>query len=655
MNIACTACSARYGVADDKLIGKRVRITCKRCGTVLIVDGNTNPPTVSASSSIAPARPSSSHPPVEARSPAPVAEPPFTVLFADGRQEQADIAQIVRFHRSGQLGGDSLVWREGMAEWTNPWDVAEIAAAFRRMGYARPTPVPAPPAVQAPVADAFDDEATQVVESSPQHEPPRYEDGEPPTNVVNPSRLSRPPAAEPRAASRPVAEDDESPTYVARASGSTSATAAAREAQRARRASTQPPREGGHWNEPGQPAPREPAQRAQRVSTPAPAARSSRPPAQARARSTRPVAPREDLFARQSRAGSEEEQEVEAAPEYDFDAPRLTGARNETSVLFSLDSLIKKEPPPALRRTPPPRDESLLVDSGNSLPVGGGFSPALSAPDFTAPVSAPPPPAPSLPSAPYGYDSDAARSSRAWLYVLLVVAVGGAGVVGWRTGVLPSLLVKAGGGVPQPATVAVPPAPSAASSASEHTTTAPSVEAAASSTPSAEASSSAAASASAAPATSASASATTSKATLATTATSRATAVATHVTAAHESSAKESAVKDTASQQSAPKEEAAAPTAAAASNAGPFDTAAAKEALTTTAGNAASCKQADGPTGNGKVSITFAPSGRPTSVAVTGDLAGTTVGSCVARMFRSVKVPPFSGDPVTVAKSFSIE
>jgi hypothetical protein len=55
------------------------------------------------------------------------------------------------------------------------------------------------------------------------------------------------------------------------------------------------------------------------------------------------------------------------------------------------------------------------------------------------------------------------------------------------------------------------------------------------------------------------------------------------------------------------------------------------------------------------VSVTFAPSGRPTSVAVTGDLAGTTVGSCVARLFRSVHVPAFAGDPVTVAKSFAIE
>jgi hypothetical protein len=31
------------------------------------------------------------------------------------------------------------------------------------------------------------------------------------------------------------------------------------------------------------------------------------------------------------------------------------------------------------------------------------------------------------------------------------------------------------------------------------------------------------------------------------------------------------------------------------------------------------------------------------------------VGGCVARLFRTAKVPAFAGDPVTVSKSFSIE
>jgi hypothetical protein len=40
---------------------------------------------------------------------------------------------------------------------------------------------------------------------------------------------------------------------------------------------------------------------------------------------------------------------------------------------------------------------------------------------------------------------------------------------------------------------------------------------------------------------------------------------------------------------------------------------------------------------------------------VTGDLAGTTVGSCVARLFRAARVPPFKGDPVSVSKAFTVK
>nr|PZN27455.1 MAG: hypothetical protein DIU78_05035 [Pseudomonadota bacterium] len=97
------------------------------------------------------------------------------------------------------------------------------------------------------------------------------------------------------------------------------------------------------------------------------------------------------------------------------------------------------------------------------------------------------------------------------------------------------------------------------------------------------------------------------------------------------------------------------PAEPAAAEAPPFDQAAAKATLMTAASHAASCKQPGGPTGTGRALVTFAPSGRVTKAEVTGDFAGTPVGSCVARIFRNAKVPAFSGDAVTVAKSFSID
>jgi hypothetical protein len=105
-----------------------------------------------------------------------------------------------------------------------------------------------------------------------------------------------------------------------------------------------------------------------------------------------------------------------------------------------------------------------------------------------------------------------------------------------------------------------------------------------------------------------------------------------------------------------PADKPAEPAAAAApSDAPPFDKAAAIAALSAAAANAGSCKTPDGPTGGGKVAITFMPSGRATNTQVSGDLAGTAVGGCVARLFRSAKVPAFSGDAVTVSKSFTVQ
>ncbi len=89
---------------------------------------------------------------------------------------------------------------------------------------------------------------------------------------------------------------------------------------------------------------------------------------------------------------------------------------------------------------------------------------------------------------------------------------------------------------------------------------------------------------------------------------------------------------------------------------GPFNVGAAKSALSAAAGKAKLCKKPDGPTGSGKVQVTFAPSGRVTSAnVVSGPFGGTSVGGCVARAFRSARVPAFSGSSTTVAKSFSIK
>jgi hypothetical protein len=87
----------------------------------------------------------------------------------------------------------------------------------------------------------------------------------------------------------------------------------------------------------------------------------------------------------------------------------------------------------------------------------------------------------------------------------------------------------------------------------------------------------------------------------------------------------------------------------------PFDTQAARDALNTASSKAADCRQEGGATGKGKVQLTFATTGRVSSASIVeGPFAGTAPGNCALRHFRAAHVPPFSGTPQTVAKSFKI-
>ena len=95
------------------------------------------------------------------------------------------------------------------------------------------------------------------------------------------------------------------------------------------------------------------------------------------------------------------------------------------------------------------------------------------------------------------------------------------------------------------------------------------------------------------------------------------------------------------------------PAAAQATSDQPFDRGAA--AATLGGVNYQSCKKSDGPTGGGHIQITFGPNGSVQSANVDQPpFAGTPVGGCIAGKFRSAHVPAFAGSPVKVGKSFTI-
>jgi predicted Zn finger-like uncharacterized protein len=335
-----------------------------------------------------------------------------------------------------------------------------------------------------------------------------------------------------------------------------------------------------------------------------------------------------DLFGGVDVAGSEEEDDVAtsapAVPQAGtsaYDDGKLTGARNENSVLFSLDALkggLSTEP----KKAPASKPKSSALDFGPpDLMAGAAPNPIFNLNANQALLTAPVPPEPPPPKAVAASGAPGAPGiNKTWVIaggVGMILLVGVAFALG-RSG--SSDEAKDDGAKPAASAMEAKTTEKEAAPERKEEKEEPKAE-----EPKTEASAAPVASASAAPA------ATTAKPGTATAATDKKGATAT-------------TPKETKEKETAPS-----------TPAGPFSVSAAQVALTQAASNAQACKKPDGPTGSGKVQVTFAPSGRVTSANVTGGpFAGTPVGGCVASAFRRARIPAFTGNPMTVSKSFSV-
>ena len=88
--------------------------------------------------------------------------------------------------------------------------------------------------------------------------------------------------------------------------------------------------------------------------------------------------------------------------------------------------------------------------------------------------------------------------------------------------------------------------------------------------------------------------------------------------------------------------------------AGPFNRGAAMAQLGSAMSKASGCRSDDGPSGRGSASVTFAPSGAVSSASVGAPFAGTSVGACLSGVYKGLRVPAFSGSPVTLSASFNV-
>ena len=582
MKIQCQSCQAKYTIADEKVVGKVVKIRCKKCSATIVINGNEQ---------AAPEDNAETH----VFDYASQSNEQWTVNVADGDQRTMTSQEIANEYRTGVINDETYCWKDGMADWLPLREIEQLYGAVKvgsgRGGSAEDISVP-------------------------------------------PQSIPQPAAASPLFAASDVAHAVDSPF-----------------------AGGAPPRANGNGSAGlfGGGAVEAAAQ-----------------PAAARRGGGRGQGA--DLFGNVEKAGGEDDVMTSAAKAGAANAAaaasagadqKLTGQRNESSVLFSLNALTsdaKKEAPRGgpENRTTAGGDGSGLIDiralSANmgddkkeskarvddimNLSGGGAFGAALA-----APILAPPP----LEVSDHGGGTSGGKSN-----MVLIAAILGAALL-IAVGIVVAVVIST-----RPSGPVASPLPTG--SLADPTSTGP--VAMTDPTGTAGGSTAAATGNDTTPPPPGTGATKASPATPATHAGHNPGAVAANPgqPAAKPADPPAKPPPATPAQPgdfngalaaAAGKPANTPPPAAAPASTQPFDRGAAAASLGSV--NVQSCKKPDGPTGSGHVTVTFSPDGSVASAVVdSGPFPGTAVGGCIAGKYRGARVPAFSGAPVRVGKSFSI-
>jgi len=176
MKFVCDRCQTRYSIADEKVRRKILRIRCKSCGNVIVVqDEHLGGQGAADGRPPEPGRPSSSGNLKAASSSGPKPPPLPRVakgadplggnvewyLAIDGEQKgpfsRSEVAKRIRAVGPGK---SVHVWKEGMSAWKPPQEVSVVAHELSLLRPAPPNPARATGAASAALAKADSDAPT---------------------------------------------------------------------------------------------------------------------------------------------------------------------------------------------------------------------------------------------------------------------------------------------------------------------------------------------------------------------------------------------------------------------------------------------------------------------------------------------------------------
>jgi predicted Zn finger-like uncharacterized protein len=599
MKVSCPTCDSQYNIADDKVVGRKVKVRCKSCGGQILVDGTTPAPDESknttqeddddatrvftseerkafdiehADVTTAPAET-----PHVTTPDAQKTELIWSVNVSETDERSLTTEQLVTAYLAGELDGEVFVWHDGLADWALIPDTLEL---------------------KAPLAAAKAKAGSKPTDSKPKTESPEAATAKPTgalaatTQVLPKKPLSTLGSGfvAPKVAKEPLTEK-----------------------KTAARASMAKRPQSAH-----------------------------------------------DIFAA---AADQTGQDVDLTVPRE-EEQKKTGARNESSVLFSLDALkagIVSTPATSPqnkggpgRKGPPVAPRKKLEDIMSEAAAKPIVAPAVTGPLMlssnqallTAPAPPPPKPEPkpvvvAEPQPTLNTSTPTATPTKVEPQKKKRTAlIAGAALAAVVTCI--GIAIAVSGGNNKDVQTAASTSPSLSAAVAVASSPEPLKPVATAPATTEEKTPEAVASTSAEP--------TKPEAPVAV-ANAGKNGVSSSTSSANAGAKKEETKKDTVKKEE--KKADAAPAAPAA--AGAFNVGAAKQALAVAASQATICKKPDGPTGTGKATVTFAPSGRATTAVISGgSFGGTTVGGCISNVFKRAKVPPFEGAPVTVSKSFTI-
>jgi predicted Zn finger-like uncharacterized protein len=136
MKITCQSCQSKYNVADDKVTGKIVKIRCRKCGATIVVDGTTAAAGGNSTTSGSSA--------VAAPQPSAAEAPSWHVNVSDNDQRTMTLSELVDAYNASTITQETFIWIEGMEDWKPLKDVEAVVAALH--GHDDAAPASAVPA-----------------------------------------------------------------------------------------------------------------------------------------------------------------------------------------------------------------------------------------------------------------------------------------------------------------------------------------------------------------------------------------------------------------------------------------------------------------------------------------------------------------------------